>query len=223
MAIIGKGKPLPNHTKLDYDECYAKLVLERHFQNRYSSLKILDKPDLIDEENGIGIEVTSAILQKRREAIKLWYKMPYYSAEEQDRKKERMQQLGEPYQGQIQGWTTIYPNELNEQHPLINFISAVENKVKKLNKKHYWKLKQYDLYVYSEFFIQEELLPNIIRKINEVNCGNLNFTFIYLFTQDCIYEFDCNGNYRTVEFNNVNELARQARKMVEEAENGKPL
>lgn len=218
MAIIEKGKPLPNHTKLDYDECYAKLILERHFQNRYSSLKILDKPDLIDEENDIGIEVTSAIPIKRKEAIKLWYKMPYYSTEEQDRAKVRMKQLGEPYQGQIQIWTTHYPNEFNEQHPLMNFINAVKTKIEKLNKNHYQKLSQYDLYVYSEFFVQDELLSNIICKINEVNGGYLKFTFIYLFTPDGIYEFDCNGNYRVIEFNNINELARQARKMVEEAE-----
>lgn len=104
MPKIEKGKPLPDHTKLDYDECYAKLVLERHFPNRYSSLKIIDKPDLIDEEKCIGVEVTSAIPIKRREAIKLWYKMPYYSANEQKRAKERMKQLGEPYQGMVQCW-----------------------------------------------------------------------------------------------------------------------
>ena len=28
MVKIEKDRPLPRHTKLDYDECYAKIVLE---------------------------------------------------------------------------------------------------------------------------------------------------------------------------------------------------
>lgn len=112
-----------------------------------------------------------------------------------------------------------YSYKLDESHPLINFINVVEKKVKTLNKNHYRKLKRYDLYVYSEFLVQDELIPEIICKIKEVNYGYLRFSFIYLFTPDCIYEFDLNGNCITIEFNNINELPRQARTMVEEAEN----
>ena len=35
MAKIEKDRPLPSHTKLDYDECYAKIVLEKFFPDQY--------------------------------------------------------------------------------------------------------------------------------------------------------------------------------------------
>lgn len=219
MAKIEKGKPLPDHTKLDYYDCFAKLVLEQVFQDRYSLLRIADKPDLIDDENGIGIEVTSADSRHRREAINLFCKMPFYSPQERQRKIERMGQLGEPYQGMVQCWSTSYSNKLDERHPMINFINIVEKKVKTLNKKHYQQLERYDLYVYSEFLWRDHILPEITNKLYEINNGDLKFTYIYLFLQDCVYEYNLNGSCRIVELNNIRELPKQARAMVEEAEN----
>ena len=55
MAKIEKDRPLPSHTKLDYDECYAKIVLEKFFPDQYENLQISDKPDLRDISNNIGI------------------------------------------------------------------------------------------------------------------------------------------------------------------------
>ncbi len=220
MAVIESGKPLPDHTKLDYYECYAKLVLERYFQDRYSSLRIADKPDLIDEENDIGVEVTSADSEKRREAINLFANMPYYSFEKQEKAKERMGQLGEPYQGIVQCWSTNYSDRLDERHPIMIFFRAVEKKVKTLNKNNYRKLGRYDLFVYSEFLLRDHILTEITDKINEINNEDLKYSFIYLFLQNCIYEYSLNGSCRIVELNNINELPRQARAMVEEAENG---
>ena len=55
---IRKNDPLPDHTKLDYYECVAKITLEDLFPDRYQDLKVLDKPDLQGKE--IGIEVTKA-------------------------------------------------------------------------------------------------------------------------------------------------------------------
>ena len=52
------GKPLPNHTKVNYDEVFAKLLLEEIFSEEFKNLKISDKPDLHDLDSGIGIEVT---------------------------------------------------------------------------------------------------------------------------------------------------------------------
>ncbi len=78
---IEKNKPLPNHTKLNYDECCAKLILEELFPKRYHKLALSDKPDLQGEE--VGIEVTIANNQKMEEArnnqtetfvLALWWK-----------------------------------------------------------------------------------------------------------------------------------------------------
>ena len=86
MAKIEKDRPLPSHTKLDYDECYAKIVLEKFFPDQYENLQISDKPDLRDISNNIGIEVTSAIPQSEQEAMALACEIPYLEKEKQDKR-----------------------------------------------------------------------------------------------------------------------------------------
>ena len=85
MPKIEKGKPLPEHTKLDYYECYAKIILEALFSDRYETLSLADKPDLQNLKKDIGIEVTTAVDSKRREAEKLWYTIANGSPREEAR------------------------------------------------------------------------------------------------------------------------------------------
>lgn len=58
------GKPLPNHTKVDYYEAFAKILLEEVFPGEFKNLKIADKPDLQDLNGEIGIEVTRSCNEK---------------------------------------------------------------------------------------------------------------------------------------------------------------
>ena len=69
---IEKDKPLPDHTKLDYDECCALLTLKELFPEQYSELILDDKPDLQGRE--VGIEVTIAGDRKHQEALSNWVK-----------------------------------------------------------------------------------------------------------------------------------------------------
>lgn len=72
---IDKNKPLPDHTKLDYDECCALLILRELFPDRYSTLEIDDKPDL--QGLKVGVEVTIADDRNRQEALNNWIKACY--------------------------------------------------------------------------------------------------------------------------------------------------
>lgn len=76
---IDPHKPLPSHTKLRYEECYAKEFLEFLYPNKYKDLAIRDKPDLYDSINDVGIEVVEAENERKKEAVKLWYTMLYVS------------------------------------------------------------------------------------------------------------------------------------------------
>ena len=79
MVVIDPNKPLPDHTKLDYDECCAKLILEELFSKRYGQLTLADKPDL--QGDGVGIEVTIANDPKMQEALGNWEKA-YWDTDE---------------------------------------------------------------------------------------------------------------------------------------------
>ena len=74
---IDRNRPLPAHTKYKYEECFAKIILEHLFPQRYIDLKIEDRPDLQDLEHQIGVEVTSAVPPADREASSLWTSTVY--------------------------------------------------------------------------------------------------------------------------------------------------
>lgn len=101
---IDPHKPLPSHTKLRYEECYAKEFLEFLYPNKYKDLAIRDKPDLYDSINDVGIEEVEAENERKKEAVKLWYTMLYVSENKKQQNKERMKQLGEEYSEPIQIW-----------------------------------------------------------------------------------------------------------------------
>ena len=72
-----KNKPLPDHTRLDYHECLAKIVLEALFPNVFMDLELKDKPDLHNIEMKTGIEVTRAFNQKQERNENLFTKIAY--------------------------------------------------------------------------------------------------------------------------------------------------
>ena len=62
------------HEKYRYEECYAKILLERVYPEMYTDLSILDKPDLQNDVLQLGVEVTSAVPSYLREAKACWIK-----------------------------------------------------------------------------------------------------------------------------------------------------
>ena len=84
------NKPLPDHTKVDYYECLAKLILEKMFPNEFENLEILDKPDLQDDKNGIGVEVTIARNKVQEENESLYAKIESGQVRNRDKAIEKI-------------------------------------------------------------------------------------------------------------------------------------
>lgn len=70
-------RPLPDRTKIDIWECYARHVLLFIDSDKYGSLVYSDKPDLIDKAQSLGVEVTDSRPQNSREAESLYSKLAY--------------------------------------------------------------------------------------------------------------------------------------------------
>lgn len=221
MEKIEPGKPLPDHTKLRYEECYAKIILENLFSERYGNFAIKDKPDLIDEQMKTGVEVTDCTPKDKREAEKLWYMIPHVSAEQQLKNIARMQELGFQCNRVIQTWPTRTYTENIDDSPVLWFLKAVKSKVRKLNNGAYIQLNDYDLFVFSEIFIPDYLLLDSFRRLHEINVGLKTFRYIYLETnQNTVLAFDMGNNTgKTISFDEHQyEWAVAARKMVEDGE-----
>lgn len=224
MSKIESDKPLPSHTHLDYEECYAKIILESLFPEEYKDLKIADKPDLENETTKVGIEVTSAISKNHREAVRLWSTIPYVSSKQAERNKERMKQLGVEYQGGVQSWPSeSYSASDIEKTPISEVALAFQNKIEKLNSGQYRQLLRYDLFIHSEVWLDSGRAAEMLQILVKKNVGNLVYTSVFLTTSRDIFRFDLlKGNYFITPYdlyhNKQFAWAMKARQMVEDGE-----
>lgn len=217
MKKIEKNKPLPCHTKLDYDECYAKVILETFFPELFHNLEIKDKPDLIDTQHKIGIEVTNATSKKEREILSLSSRITYGSSCNRKRDIQRIEKLGGRY--------TDYGVSLPESSYSIekiyqSLISIFSTKVKKLNRSGYLDLSDYRLYIYFEIFYIRDYIENLVYEFQKANVMQKKYSTIYLFTLDYICIIDLfSGQVRETDLKNRHwGLSERARQLVEEGE-----
>lgn len=183
---INRNEPLPSHTKWKMDECYAKVVLENFFPERYSDLKIADKPDLRDEKRRVGIEVTSSIPQKERELSRLWSQtVCMEESQKKARNIERMEQLNMHYTGGVQVWPAkTYRTDVIGERPSGDFLIAVDEKIKKLNGGQYEDQSRYDLFVHSEIYVWPDQLgvwmQKLLEELLDKNQQPRRYVYVYL-------------------------------------------
>ncbi len=209
---IDKNKPLPDHTKLDYDECCAKLILEELFPNRYPKLMLADKPDLQGKD--VGIEVTLAANRDHMEALKLWYTMPYINESSKKRNIERMEQLGVKYTPGIQAWPGGTPT-------IDQTVCAVESKIKKLKNLTYKVFPRYELFVFTDTWYHESVVEKAKEYLFDDKVSKYYKT-VYVLSEGCnlhIFETEDKA-YSCIEIPVPEQSDRnnRARQMVEEAE-----
>lgn len=226
MAIIEKDKPLPRHTRLDYDECYAKLVLEKFFPDEYKNLELSDRPDLRDNARNIGVEVTSAYPSGMQEAHFIGSDIPYRSEKEKKKGIDQLGKLGYEYTqyGMFSSsfsytWAgNTYPDiEKTWCAPLIN---AVRKKLDRLNKGGYADLQQYNLFVQMEPMIDNWMPPKIMERLLALSNREKRYSVIYVLAVTDLLIFDIASQVWTKleTGTKLYGLSEQARAMVEEGE-----
>lgn len=223
MVKIDPNKPLPNHTKLRCEECYAKILLEYFYPNKYCGLIVQDKPDLYDKCNNIGIEVVEAADKQRKVLEKLWYTMPYVSKTKQEINKKIMEDAGEPYNEGFQIWNRpiIYDKNIDSK-PFEVLYNAIKQKLKKLNCGGYKKCEHYELFVCSELMIRNEWNDKMLKRMIDISSGeNLQYEWVHISAQDSLCSYSIKDNKVMVfdiERRVQKMLANQARKIVEQGE-----
>jgi len=212
MKKIEKDRQLPGHTKLDYYECYAKIVLEEFFS--YNNLLLDDKPDLQDIQNSIGIEVTTAEEPKMLEAENLYLKL-IYADEDTIREKciNRMGQIGLTYKdGMLLGLSG------NDDFTLVN--EAINRKIEKLKSAGYKKFNEYQLFIFSSIYAIDSILQEELNFLLRENIDTF-FSKIYILVPEALFYFDLGENECKI-FNVSRERqyyqAQKARQIVEEVE-----
>lgn len=211
--VIDKRKPLPPHTKLNYWECYAKIVLEELFPEMFCDLRLADKPDLQDRNGYVGIEVTRAENSKQLEAESIYSNLPYKDEDQRACDIERIEKIGaKVHDGFMMG---IKGTDSFER---IN--AAINTKCKTISKGDYKAFNEYHLFVFSSIYavnymLQEELEYLVAEDISKF------YRMIYVLVPGEMYCFDLTTkDYYVfdIDSDKQHKQATKARQMVEEGE-----
>lgn len=212
MRKIQKDRPLPAHTKLDYHECYAKIVLEELFPDQFTNLVLSDKPDLQDTQSNIGIEVTIAEDSKTLEAEHLYSKLPYVDEHTKIAYIERIRQCGSTYRG------GILSSSGKDDFRLIN--QAIDKKIKKLQEAGYHILNEYHLFIFSSIYAIDVMLKDELNYLLEREIVDY-FKKIYILVPGALFCFNLMlRTYKVLKItsNKQYQQAQLVRQVVEEGE-----
>lgn len=167
-------KPLPDHTKIDYHECLAKIVLEAMFPNDFTNLEIKDKPDLQNIRREIGVEVTRAINSLQVQNEKLYSKIAQGIIHNKEKAIETINSSYKPHSIFVDGKKISEPDRYNDGiligiPDIDNFnrvFEAFKDKIVKLNENNYRIFENNYLFVHSEILADQQMVDEIIWKMN---------------------------------------------------------
>ncbi len=207
MKEIKKDEPLPRHTNLDYSECYAKIVLEEMFPERFLDMEIWDKPDLQNEQLNTCVEVTSSIDQKQLEAESLYVKWGYAD----DSHKKRIEELIAGCEAELNdGILSGKPGYDNFD----NICRALENKLVKLSSGQYKAFNNRYLFIYSDIYSDLAMREEALKRMQSISSDFAStFDGIYVLVPGAIYVFDIDNcityEKKSIAFNKIIRHARQ--------------
>lgn len=192
-----KNKPLPDHTKIDYWECLAKLTLENFFSDDFSNLMIVDKPDL--QSDNAGIEVTKAINPEQERNESLYVKIENGQIKDRENAIRVINNSYKPRKAFINGVeireTDRYDDGILAGIPeRINFkriIKAFEEKVKKLNAGGYKLYLSNMLFVYSYILANQSMIDEAINEMRIIQSRyKYKYSKVYIYVPSYIYVLD---------------------------------
>lgn len=138
--------------KIDIWEEYARVVLNWLEPADYSGLTTADKPDLVDEANDLGVEVTWSLPEGSQEIDALYLRL--YTEKDSKRRsyiEERLSQLG----AKVNKYVCLHPTG-HDDFLLIH--KSHEAKLELLNKGGYRPFRHNHLFVMSDILADETML-----------------------------------------------------------------
>ena len=191
-------KPLINKDATDYTELYALHVLQEKFPYKYIRLHHSDRPDVYDEYQSVGIEVTEAINPQMAAAMNNW-NLSFYEDNEQkkNQRREAMKKYGEMFQNGPQLWK-------HNPCSTADILNAISNKIEKFQ--NYDSCNIVDLFVgtfgnHCLVDYDDELANfgnDIILNLRKLD---VKYRYVYIDTIGFIYRFDIeNSTYMIYPF-----------------------
>ena len=207
---------LPSHMKIDIWEEYARVVLNWLEPADYSGLTTADKPDLVDEANDLGVEVTWSLPEGSQEIDTLYLRL----CTEKDSKRrsyieKRLSQLG----AKVNKYVCLHPTG-HDDFLLIH--KSHEAKLELLNKGGYRPFRHNHLFVMSDILADETMLQAALIGFRRASTNYKNsFERIIVAVPGYVYKFNlvnCSYHVTTLPSSKQYDLAMTARSNVLNAE-----
>jgi len=200
-----------------FDTCfferYAMVSLATLLGEHYAHLVNRDRPDLQDEVQGIGVEVTRAIHENKNVANALVNEMAGEAIKEVNADDlRRIRQSGYAY-GLGDG-RLIGPNEFDFWSLALPLKRILEIKMDKVNNGFYGDFREFNLFVFTKDDLDREQIQQTIDFMMEKQAYQNRF-YSRLFISQIQSLFDCDlemGRYRKIKINEA-----QRRSFYEEA------
>ena len=189
-----------------FDTCfferYAMVSLATLLGEHYAHLENRDRPDLQDEEGGIGIEVTRAIRENKNVANALVNEMAGEAVKEVNADDLRhINQTGYAYglgDGNIVG-----RNEYEYWSLALPLKRILEIKMDKVNNGFYGDFREFDLFVFTKEDLDIDQIKQTIAFMQEQQAFQ-NRLYSRLFVSQIQTLFDCDlltGRYQKIKVN----------------------
>ncbi|MCQ2302384.1 MAG: hypothetical protein MJZ94_07170 [Bacteroidales bacterium] len=179
--------------KTKFDTCfferYAMFSLVKLFGSRYLGLTCSDRPDLQDDENGIGIEVTRAISENKVDAHALINDMagkPVMKIDPDDLK--RIQESG--YSFGLDSTYSMGNREYDYWALALPMKRILLSKIQKVSNGFYGNYNEFGLYVFTNYDLVAEEVNEIIGFVTEAQ-RDLEKHYDRLFITQIDTLFDC--------------------------------
>lgn len=206
------NKPLPKNTKVNYYECYAKILLEEIYPNEFMELQIADKPDLQSKDNISGIEVTISEEEEQLKAESLYTDICYDRVRNVDGAIKEIKKCGCKLEKGI-----LIGKPGKDSFDLI--LKSFSIKLNKLNGNEYKNFKKNCLFIFSDILPTKEMINDAIKEMIEKQLNKKRkFYKVYILIPGGLYSFNLDkDNYELVEINSSLQSlqACKARELVE--------
>lgn len=172
------------------DERRALEILKAAFPEKYSQAVLLDKPDIQNPEENIGVEVTQALKESVLKVLGLNEKL---IQNEQDIKAAIEDKYGKEF---LSVSLPLPDNEMKKVtisvanwHNLFNLYQAYDNKLMKLRHGNYTLYAENNLFIYV--FSEDELaIERLMRHIGREKTGTY-YDNVYVYSQPVLFVIDC--------------------------------
>ena len=211
-------EPLPKHTKFDYYECYAKVVLEELYPEEFKNLEIKDKPDLQMKYGGVGVEVTNSVDKDQLKAEGLYIDIEYNRVRNATKAVEEIKKCGcNLKNGILIGKTSSSSFKL--------ILEAFDKKLEKLNSGNYRYFDKNYLFVFSDIHVNDRMVMEAIQDMRQKQISiKRQYNKVFVLVPGYFYSLNLHiGSYEKIriDFRLQGVQADRARELVEEYEKRK--